>query len=97
MRDNLTTNPPFPWVELKKRLTEEAYITRSQVPNFLFDDPEFEASLGRVENRPAHINEDGSVYLGQWRFGPKSLQIKEGRGTLLFKAGDLYEGYWKDD
>ena len=43
---------------------------------------------GRGECRYA----DGTRYVGMWRRG-----MKEGRGTLIFPNGAVYEGHFRDD
>lgn len=45
------------------------------------------ASSSPLEDRPDVKLADGSVYKGQWRG-----ELKEGRGTLTYPDGAVYEG-----
>ena len=90
--DNLVdTTPPFSWKELKDKLSPSSFMLRSSLKNFSFAHPEFEASLGPCEERPAFTYPNGKIYKGQWQVG---TQIRQGRGTMIYTDGALYEGYY---
>jgi len=45
------------------------------------------------EMRPLYTYPKGGQYLGQWK---KGTNEKDGKGVMLNKYSELYEGYWKD-
>lgn len=47
-----------------------------------------------VRMRPCFKFEDGSVYEGEWHI---ELDIKHGRGKLVYPSGTVYEGYWRNN
>ena len=51
---------------LKERTTETAFALRMKVGEFLYDQPEYEESLGPCDDRPLYNHSNGNVYLGQW-------------------------------
>ena len=69
LQANLLAEPPMTWTVLKKRLTEQAFETRSKLPNFVYDDLAFETTLGQCQEIPPYTYPNGAVYSGQWLAG----------------------------
>ena len=47
-----------------------------------------------VRMRPYFKFEDGSVYEGEWHL---NMDMKHGRGKLMYPSGTVYEGYWRNN
>ena len=65
----METQCTFPMILLKEKLGEKAFMRRSCLTLFSYDDHEFEQTLGLVEFRPAKLLENGTYYMGQWLIG----------------------------
>jgi len=53
---------------------------------------DFEATLGKREQRELVALENGARYAGEWLVGQS---VREGRGMQVWPDGSIYEGYWK--
>ena len=79
----------------KQKISHNPVVQRKweELGPFAFDDAGFEGTLGEREMRKPYKCSDGAIYTGEWLIASKT---REGRGTLLYTAGDVFEGYWKD-
>ena len=69
----------------------------SEIGPFKFDavDPLKLAALHpNLERRQPLKDKDGWIYDGEWRI---ATHIREGKGTLFFPNGEIYQGYFIDD
>lgn len=66
---------------------------RAQKGPFVYNDFEYEESLGEREVRPMQVLENKARYQGEWLV---NQEIRQGRGTQIWPDGSMYEGYWAD-
>ena len=76
---------------MKEMLNKPGYDKRLKMGPFDYDDLQKERGL---EWRPLTFSKEGHLYLGQWQ---PNRQIKQGRGTFIYKDSGIYEGYFHRD
>ena len=54
----------IPTTLLKEKVSSPAYNLRITLGDFVFDKPQFEATLGPCEDRPIYTSSTGNIYLG---------------------------------
>jgi hypothetical protein len=82
--------PHFSYDFLESKTPKLAYKQWKNTTYFVYNDKSTECPDCGYKKDVA--DKEGNLYWGQW----SADGTKEGRGTMLFKYGDIYEGYWKD-
>ena len=82
--------PHFAYDFLESKTPQLAYKQWKNTTYFVYNDKSTECPDCGYKKDVA--DKEGNLYWGQW----SADGTKEGRGTMLFKYGDIYEGYWKD-
>ena len=67
---------------------------REQLGDFIYDDEEYDQTLGKREYRPLTYLENQAQYEGEWLRGS---QIRQGKGVQYWQDGSMYEGYWANN
>ena len=58
---------------LKEKVSDDAFTKRMNDGDFVYDQIQYEMSLGPCEDRPIHNFLNGTIYLGQWLKGSKIM------------------------